>query len=149
MIGVLKKEQIENVLHSQSICRLGCIDGKYPYIIPLTYYYDGEYLLCQSQEGKKINLMRKNPLVCIQVDRILELNNWQSVILLGSFEEMKGKELEVTKEKLYGSVLTLFTGNRTHQFEHGDQKDVVYEERIKSVLFRIRIKEVSGRFEQL
>jgi nitroimidazol reductase NimA-like FMN-containing flavoprotein (pyridoxamine 5'-phosphate oxidase superfamily) len=149
MIGILKKEQIENILHSQSICRLGCIDGKYPYVVPLTFYYDGEALICQSQEGKKLNLMRKNPNVCVQLDQVIEVNDWQSVMLLGTFEELKGEALETAKEKLYGSVFTLLTGSRTHKFEHADQKEVAYEERIKSVLFRIKIKEITGRYEKL
>ena len=39
-------------------------------------------------EGKKIEMMRKNPEVCFQVDAIADLLNWESVICWGKFEEI-------------------------------------------------------------
>ena len=58
MLGILNKEQINNILQSQSICRLGCIDDNHVYIVPVTYFYDGNCIFAQSREGKKINLLR-------------------------------------------------------------------------------------------
>ena len=63
MHGELTKQQTENILLSQSVCRIACIDGKFPYIVPLNYFYDGKYIYAQSQEGKKIKALRKNPKV--------------------------------------------------------------------------------------
>ncbi|HET9746770.1 MAG TPA: hypothetical protein VFP97_13735 [Chitinophagaceae bacterium] len=42
MLGELSDVEIEIVLASQAIGRLTCIDGNYPYVVPVTYAFDGK-----------------------------------------------------------------------------------------------------------
>ena len=44
MLGQLNDTQIQNILSSQAVGRLACTDGKQPYIVPVTYTYDGKYI---------------------------------------------------------------------------------------------------------
>ena len=53
MTGELNEQQINNLLTSQAIGRIACCDGKHPYIVPVTYSYDGHYIYGQSTEGQK------------------------------------------------------------------------------------------------
>ena len=81
MLGALYKPQIDHVLHSQVVGRIGCYaDGKL-YVVPITYAYDGKYIYAHSKDGMKIKMMRKNPHVCFEVDVMENMANWRSVIV--------------------------------------------------------------------
>ncbi len=149
MLGKLTDVQISNILLSQSVCRLACTDGKKPYVVPVTYAYDGKYMYGQTMEGTKLNILRKNPNVCMQIDIINSSNNWQSVIVFGKFEELKNKSAEKAREYLYEKVFTLMTNAKTHRFQHDEQKNIEDNNRVKEVMYRIKIKEITGRFERL
>ncbi len=58
MLGQLNEPQINNVLSSQVLGRLACTNGKQPYIVPVTYTYDGEYIYGQTNEGTKLEILR-------------------------------------------------------------------------------------------
>jgi hypothetical protein len=139
--------EIENVLQSQSICRLACNDIKFPYLIPLSYFYDGKYIYCQSQQGKKIVLMQKNPNVTVLVDIIGSMNNYKSVIVNGEYQELKGLEADVARKLLFEQIFSLMTTTRIHHFEHQESGKIDDSDRIKIIMFRIKILNTSGRKE--
>jgi nitroimidazol reductase NimA-like FMN-containing flavoprotein (pyridoxamine 5'-phosphate oxidase superfamily) len=148
MLGKLTSTQINNILSSQSVCRLACTDGKKPYVVPVTYAYDGKFIYGQTQEGTKLNILRKNPHVCLQMDIMNSMNNWQSVMVQGTFEELKNKAADTAREYLFSKVLTLMTSSTIHNFEHENASKVDDSNRIKTIMYRIKIKEVTGRFER-
>jgi len=148
MLGELSEMQINNVLSSQSLGRVACTDGMQPYIVPVTYVYDGEYVYAQSNPGSKIDIMRTNPKVCFEVDLMLDMANWQSVLVFGTFEELEGEAAEKGRRILFGRVLQLFTTSTVHAHEHDDKGEVDDSNRIKNVMFRIKIEKVTGRFEK-
>jgi nitroimidazol reductase NimA-like FMN-containing flavoprotein (pyridoxamine 5'-phosphate oxidase superfamily) len=149
MIGSLNRYQIDNLLRSEMVGRIGCHAGGLTYVIPITYVYDGNSIFVHTREGLKVTMMRENPEVCFEVDRIDNMANWQSVVLLGTYHELKGKEAE-------GALLTI--GNRIHPLtasmtslpRHSlDRPDEpINPADIKMVVFRIEVKERSGRFEK-
>ncbi|HPH47800.1 MAG TPA: pyridoxamine 5'-phosphate oxidase family protein, partial [Chryseolinea sp.] len=96
MIGTLNKLQIDFLLRSELLGRIGCSADGITYVIPITYVYDGKYILAHTREGTKIEMMRKNANVCFEVDRIQDMANWQSVIIQGKYEELSGKKAEDT-----------------------------------------------------
>lgn len=148
MTGELNDQQIRNVLTSQVLGRLACADGKQPYIVPVSYSYDGEYIYCQSNEGVKLKILRKNPAVCFEVDVVTDMRNWQSVVITGKFEELHKDEAMKAREVLFGRVFTLMTGDAIHAHEHEVTSKVDDHTRVKQVMYRIKIKEVSGRYER-
>jgi uncharacterized protein len=148
MLGELTDIQIENVLTSQVLGRLACTDGKQPYIVPVTYTYDGKYIYGQTNEGSKLKMLRKNPNVCFEVDVMTDMRNWQSVIVYGKFEELKDKESEKARDILFGRVFSLMTSSTIHAYEHEANGAIDDTNRIKHVMYRIKIKKVTGRFEK-
>ncbi len=89
MLGELNKEQVEQVLKTEVIGRIGIYADKKIYVVPVTYAYDGTYIYGHSKDGMKIKMMRKNPQICFEVDVMQNMSNWQSVISWGEFEELK------------------------------------------------------------
>jgi nitroimidazol reductase NimA-like FMN-containing flavoprotein (pyridoxamine 5'-phosphate oxidase superfamily) len=47
----------------------------------------GDSLYCASTIGQKIEWMRENPLVAVEVDEIHSAQDWESVIVSGRYEE--------------------------------------------------------------
>lgn len=148
MRGELNEMQIDNLLLSHSVGRIGCSDGKKPYVIPVTYVYDGKDIIGQTKEGLKLKIMRKNPNVCFEVDRMPDMTNWQSAIITGTFHELKGKEGDKARDYLFEHVLPLMTSSTIHPHEHQVTGKVDDSNRIKPVMYKIKIKEKSGRFEK-
>lgn len=148
MIGELNYNQIKNVLSSQAVGRLACSDGKQPYIIPVTYAYDGKHVYGQVIEGTKLKLLRKNPKVCFEVDMIINMANWQSVLVYGVFEELKNTEAKRAREFLFDRVFPLMTSSTIHPFGHEEKGKVNDSTRIKPVMYRIKISKITGRFEK-
>jgi nitroimidazol reductase NimA-like FMN-containing flavoprotein (pyridoxamine 5'-phosphate oxidase superfamily) len=148
MLGELNEMQINNVLSSQVLGRLACADAKQPYIIPVTYTYDGQYIYGQINEGMKLKILRKNPNVCFEVDLIMDMANWQSVIVYGKFEELKNKEAEEARNILFNRVFPLLTSSTIHKYGHEVTGKVNNSTRIKHVMYRIKINKVTGRFEK-
>ncbi len=148
MNSMMTSAEIENVLQSQSICRLACNDKKFPHMIPISYFYDGEYIYCQSQHGKKIELMQKNPNVTILVDIIGSMNNYKSVIINGEYQELKGLEADAARKLLFEQIFSLMTTTRIHHFEHQESGKIDDSDRIKIIMFRIKIINKFGRKEE-
>ena len=148
MIGNLNQTQINNVLSSQVLGRLACTDGEQPYIVPVTYTYDGKYIYGQTDEGQKLNMLRKNPNVCFEADMMADMANWQCVLVYGKFEELKGLQATKAREILFNRVLGLMTSSTVHAHEHVVTAEIDDGNRLKHVVYRINIKEVTGRFEK-
>jgi uncharacterized protein len=114
MLGILNDKQIDALLHSQVIGRIGChADGR-TYVVPVTYVYDGHIIICHSREGLKLEMMRKNPEVCFETDTIDNMANWRSVIVWGTFKELTGKEAKLAMEKLIDRVKPMLTSETAH-----------------------------------
>jgi nitroimidazol reductase NimA-like FMN-containing flavoprotein (pyridoxamine 5'-phosphate oxidase superfamily) len=148
MNGVLTSTQINNILSSQLVGRLACTDGIRPYIVPVTFAYDGEYIYGQTNEGTKLKVLRKNPNVCFEVDKMIDLWNWQSVVIYGKFEELDNNEANHAREILLKRVFPLLTSSSIHAHQHEVNGTVDDSFRLKPILYRIRLTKVTGRFEQ-
>ena len=147
MLGTLPPQQIEEVLKTQILGRLGCCYNGETYIVPISYAYDGTFIYCHTHEGKKAEMLRKNPKVCFEVDELKDMSNWKSVITQGIFEEIKGrKERNAAMQTLLNRYLPIMSSITTHLGEHWPfHPDDITD--IKGIVFRIAIKEKSGRFE--
>ena len=149
MLGELDELQIDHLLLSQFVGRIGCTDGTRPYIVPVTYVYDGRYIIGQTNEGLKLNIMRKYPTVCFEVDAITNMANWQSVIISGKFEELHGKNAEAVREYMLNHMWPLLTSSTIHAHQHEASISAVDDtNRIKPIMYRISVDEKTGRFEK-
>lgn len=148
MRGDLNLNQINNLLSSQVIGRLACCNKEYPYIIPMAYTYDGDSIYGQTEEGKKLDIMRENPNIAFQVDSYLDIFNWQSVIIYGQFEEIKQEEDNYAKNLLIKNVMPLLTSSYVYDSEKSNFTPVAPKEnhQPETIMFKIKINEKTGRF---
>jgi nitroimidazol reductase NimA-like FMN-containing flavoprotein (pyridoxamine 5'-phosphate oxidase superfamily) len=70
------------------VARLACARDNQPYIVPIQVAFDGVSLYGYSTLGQKIDWMRQNPLICLEIDEIGSDTQWESVVVLGKYEEL-------------------------------------------------------------
>ncbi len=77
---VTDKNEIRQIVEKTKILHLGLFDGEYPYIVPLHYgteYRDTDdtfvFYMHGAKEGHKLELIRKNPNCCIELENDIEL----------------------------------------------------------------------------
>lgn len=60
---------IDDIIRRARVCHLGLADDGLPYIVPLSFGYDGQslYFHCAAQ-GRKLDLIRRQPRVCFEFD---------------------------------------------------------------------------------
>jgi nitroimidazol reductase NimA-like FMN-containing flavoprotein (pyridoxamine 5'-phosphate oxidase superfamily) len=148
MIGILNETEVEEVLRKQFIGRIGCHSGEHVYVVPVSYAYDGKYIYVRTFEGKKVDILRKNPMVCFEVDESYNMADWKSVIGWGKFEELTNtEERNKALRILIDRQLPLLSSDTSHI---GDIWPFPPEDltTIKGVVFRIWLKEKTGRYER-
>jgi uncharacterized protein len=149
MIGNLSEESMGELLTRNLLGRIGCTDGSFCYVVPVNYVYEGKFIICHSLPGMKIDMMRKNPNVCFEVDELKNFTTWKSVIIRGMYQELTDERERYAAMKLFvDRMLRLkisetaippeITGQRIHPRSPGN---------IKPVIYRILIQEMTGRYE--
>lgn len=148
MIEILNDLQIENILTEQVAGHLGCHADDTTYVLPLSYAYQEQYIYFHTTEGLKLQIMRKNPKVCFQVDDRKNMANWKSVIAWGQFEEITDEEERKKALKiLIGRHLPMIASRTTHlggtwPFAPDNLSS------IEGIVCRISVQKTSGRFEK-
>jgi nitroimidazol reductase NimA-like FMN-containing flavoprotein (pyridoxamine 5'-phosphate oxidase superfamily) len=124
----LSRDEVDELLRTQFVARIGCAAGGEIYVVPIIYAYDGEAFYVASVEGRKVEMMRAEPRVCFEVDRY-EAGSWWSAIAYGRYEELQGDDVERALDLLAARF------GRERQRSAGPG----------TVVFRIVLDEVTGR----
>ena len=148
MLGTLTSYEIDQLLHSETLGRIGCSVDNQVYVVPIIYAYDGVYIYGHSQNGKKIQMMRDNPKVCFEIDKASTISNWQSVVVQGLYQELLGAQAREAM-RFFMDHLQVHFSSETSAYRYG-MKDFHENEQgtIRSIIFRIKIIEKTGRFER-
>lgn len=149
MTGILDEPSIERVLTHAFVGRIGThLDGR-TYVVPVTFAYDGTYVYGHSNDGMKLRMMRENPSVCFEVDRVRDLVNWESVIAWGTFEELSGDEALRGLMTIVAHIRPLIPADIVHPSPAREQAGGEPKEPPgTAIVYRIRLHEKTGRFEK-
>jgi len=144
LIRELTEEECRRVLERLNFGRLGCALDNQPYVVPIYFSYDGRHLYGFSTPGQKIEWMRANPLVCLEVDERTSPDDWMSVVVSGRYQELPDTpEFRDLRNRAYNLL------RRTPVWwEPGYAKTIVDgSERPlgEAVYFRVHIEQISGR----
>jgi hypothetical protein len=150
MLGELNGTQIEQILQSEVVGRIGCHDAGRAYVVPITYAYHGGAIYGHSTEGQKLHMMRANPYVCFEVEQIDDLANWRSVIAWGEFEELAGREEQHALQLLIDRLTPRLASASAHPGAGAhDAEGHTHDTADRTpVLYRIVLSEKTGRFEK-
>jgi uncharacterized protein len=138
MISKLGEVESRGLLREKLTGRLGCSDKGNPYVVPVNYLFDGECVYVHSLPGRKINILRANPNVCLQVDEIEDSYNWRSVIAFGHYEEI----LDVDERER-------ILANLFKRLPHLTPVESLSTNSARqTIVFRLRITEITGMYEK-
>jgi nitroimidazol reductase NimA-like FMN-containing flavoprotein (pyridoxamine 5'-phosphate oxidase superfamily) len=143
LIHTLTPAECEEVLARTTLGRLGCARDNQPYIVPISFYYSvlDRCLYSFATLGQKVEWMRDNPLVCLEVDEVLDRFNWSSVLVTGRYEEIVSHEsMAGERQRAY----KLLQERPTWWLPGSAQLDDGTEHEV-SVFYRVLIRDISGR----
>ncbi|KAF5088300.1 pyridoxamine 5'-phosphate oxidase family protein [Acetobacterium wieringae] len=75
---VTELTEIIEIINGCKVCRLAMVDNDVPYVVPLNFGYHQNdsvitiFLHC-AREGRKIEILKQNNQVCIEMDQMKEL----------------------------------------------------------------------------
>ena len=140
LILQMTEEECGVALEQVSLGRLACARGDQPYIVPIYFSYDGKDLYGVTTLGQKVEWMRSNPLVCLEIDQRTNHYRWMSVVVFGRYEEIldtpgcehvRAHALEVLQKR------TMWWEPACVPIEKQEQRSPIF--------YRIRIERMSGR----
>lgn len=147
MLGELSDSEIELLLSTQLVGRIGCSDAGNVLVVPITYAYDGTFINCHSKAGLKIDMMRSNPSVCFEVDQVTKMTDWKSVIVWGTFEELLDDNSRQAGIRIFSDRMKPFVASETLGPMMRQPEPHPPHVGPKPIFFRIRVARKTGRFE--
>ena len=143
VIHEMTLEECRDVLSQANVARLTCAMDDQPYVVPVYLAYDGTYLFGFATMGYKIDCMRSNPQVCVEIDEIKSQNQWMSVVVFGKYEELPDTpEYEVTRAHAHDLLQ-----KRAMWWQPAcvaiDDRD--YPKTFSPIFYRIHIDRMTGR----
>ncbi|KQZ96282.1 flavin-nucleotide-binding protein [Mesorhizobium sp. Root157] len=143
IIQTLSTAECTALLVKNRLARLACAKSDQPYVIPIYYAYADRCLYAFSMPGKKIDWMRENPLVSVQVDERGAGREWKSVVVDGRYEELPDRIGHKVERDRAWSILS----KHVDWWEPGALKPITppISDRSPHVFFRISIEQLSGR----
>jgi nitroimidazol reductase NimA-like FMN-containing flavoprotein (pyridoxamine 5'-phosphate oxidase superfamily) len=104
MFGTLHPDEIEDVLFARRVGHLACVVDDKPYIVPITYAYDGQAIYSHTTPGRKVDALRARPEVAFEIEDLSDPRRWRSVILEGAYEELADAGARKQAEQLLADV---------------------------------------------
>jgi uncharacterized protein len=95
---LMAENDIREILTRNNLGRLGCSHANQPYVVPMSYVYEGDTIYGFATDGQKNQWMRENPKVCFEVDEIGDRLHWASIVVTGLYREIPDKP-ENAKER--------------------------------------------------
>jgi uncharacterized protein len=84
--------EMHALLKLESFGHLGCARDGRPYVVPMSYAYDGKELYFFTTEGMKTQFIEANPQVCLQVEEVTDSTHWRSVMVIGKATHLTNAE---------------------------------------------------------
>ena len=135
-------DEIERFIATEVVARLGChADGR-TYVVPVAYARSGDAIYSFSHDGLKIAMIRANPRVCIEIDRVEHLGSWRSVIAQGRAEILEGNAAAEASTLLAARLASLIDD----PVSRARLEDALTADAPPFVL-RIELTETTGRVE--
>lgn len=142
LIHELTPGECADVLRGTHLGRLACARDGQPYVVPIHFSYDDERHCVYgfSSVGQKVDWMRNNPLVCLEVEDISDKDHWQTVLVFGRYEEIQDSPEDADAR---GRALERFRARPEWWLPAAAR--VGSQERHAVVVYRVQIDRVTGR----
>jgi nitroimidazol reductase NimA-like FMN-containing flavoprotein (pyridoxamine 5'-phosphate oxidase superfamily) len=145
LVKELGRQECRDLLTRLGFGRLACARENRPYVVPIyfTFVSEPDRLYGFSTKGQKVEWMRLNPTVCVEVDEVSTHIDWASVVLMGRYEEFPDRPEYAARRQEAEAILEKRpmwwqTGFAAAQTRGKFDRDI-------PVLYCIHIEEITGR----
>ena len=132
-------KDVREVLARIGYGHLACCEGDEPYIVPIHYGFNGEDVFIYTTEGKKAEIISKNPKICLQAEEVENNEDWTSVMIFGEAVQLADED-----ERQAALDLILKGNPRLTPAISIRWMDSWVRENIE-VIYRIKVRSLSGR----
>lgn len=140
-VNDMRPDEIDTLLDRVKYGHLGCAHNNHPYVIPIHFASVDHTIYFFTTEGKKSMMIDANPEVCLQVEEVVDDENWSSVVIVGDAERLTRAE---EREKAFEAITTANpTLTPALSFRWLDKW--VREKKDMEVVYRISRKTTTGR----
>ena len=136
----MTEQECRAMLAGTNTARLACAQNNQPYIVPIHVDLQGEFLYGYATLGQKIDWMRQNPLVCLEMDELMTDGQWASVVVFGRYEELP----DTLEHEGSRSVAESLFQRRPVWWQPASVPLAGHEQRTP-IVFRIQIGRMTGR----
>ena len=147
MIKNLEASECLKILKQNYIGHLAYIFQNRPFVIPITYFYDQKTnsIIGYSSEGHKTKALRILSAVSIEVSEIESVNNWQSVLVHGKYEELNGSQAKSYLHSFSAGIKDIIRQKEEKNPQSiSDFSSKIYDEEVP-IVFRISLDEITGK----
>lgn len=133
--------EMEDLLDRVRYGHLGCSRNNHPYVVPIHFALDEHTVYIFTTEGKKSEMIDSNPEVCLQVEEVIDDENWSSVVIVGDAERLSnGNE----RDKAFAAISEA-NPTMTPALSFRWVDEWVREQKDTEVIYRINRKTTTGR----
>jgi len=131
--------EIDEFLARISYGHLACARDDRPYVVPVHYAYRKPDIYIYTTEGLKTDIIRANPHVCLQVEEVIDNEDWRSVVVTGDAEQITKLNLKEDAIRLIRSTNpTLSPAISIRWVDNWIRENI-------GVVYRLRPENVTGR----
>ena len=135
----LSEKEIAGFLKRTGYGHIACCRDGEPYVVPVHFAYDDGDIYVYTTEGKKYEIIKENPRVCLQAEEVADNENWQSVIVDGEAEQITDDAERERAMQLITAVNPKLTpAVSIHWMDSWVRENI-------EVIYRIRPTRTSGR----
>lgn len=142
----LSDKECKELLANNYLGNIAYISGESPYMVPMTYYFDGDHtVIGYSSEGHKTDAMRKNNRVSLHVMELRDINNWTSVLAHGKYEELGDGDAKAYLRQFAGGIKDLILRKEEKNLQFiSDFSSKSYKGELP-IVFKITLDDISGK----
>jgi nitroimidazol reductase NimA-like FMN-containing flavoprotein (pyridoxamine 5'-phosphate oxidase superfamily) len=143
LIHELTPTECREGLSRTNVARLACSRKEQPYVVPVSFAYDTDSncLFSFSTIGRKVDWMRENPKVCVEVEDVADRFHWTTIVIFGRYDEI-GDSAE--HKEIRRRALDLFE-QRAEWWLPGAAKLRPQDHPGLVVVYRVQVDSMTGR----
>ena len=122
---ISNRSLIDEIIHGSKVCHLGLAINNEPYVVPLSFGYDGSSLYFHTaMNGQKIDFIESNPRICFEMIRSHSVLTDEAIACkwTASYESVIGyglmHELVSPEDKIHGlNQIMIHYSDREWEFQ--------------------------------
>ncbi|AGA68277.1 putative flavin-nucleotide-binding protein [Desulfitobacterium dichloroeliminans LMG P-21439] len=143
---ILDSEVLHSVINQATVCRIGLVKEDRPYVIPLSFGFDGSNIYFHSaRSGEKVEILKVNNHVCLEFEQDISIIEGEkpcdwSARYLTVVVHGRAELVEEFVDKKYG------LGQIAEHYQvSGEQYPFTAEEIRPVLVYKVTIEEIVGK----